>query len=399
MRNRHSWHSPFVRDRAKTRNVGLRSASGDRDATRARRWLAVKRFIVTLAVVTCTHLSHAADRIVLRDLTIISDAKVAAMTLDGVQLGDGKVIGWDEIETGRLDGGRQELFDKYLENVGVHLFRIRQRLENGDYRSLSPSAEAIAKYYRGRSSATAYMVMQAQMWGRMAQSKHAGAVAPYLHCFEYLRDKENTTSSLPGKRRLKFDPVTGMCDELPPIWFDAAAAKEALPEVASAINSMQKPRPDASRIYYASLALAAGDESSGAGALAGVAENNARSAQLKLILEAQREISTNAPGEKTDQLAAMFVELAQANRPLARYWLGMGKIRGDKVQARREGVLDLLHLPALHAEQTPELAAAALFEAMQTLEELGDLRGSIALRGELLSKYGQTYHAGQLANE
>jgi hypothetical protein len=39
------------------------------------------------------------------------------------------------------------------------------------------------------------------------------------------------------------------------------------------------------------------------------------------------------------------------------------------------------------------LAAAGLFAAMQGLNALGDARGSIAVRGELISKYPQTDHA------
>jgi len=359
----------------------------------------LKTCVIVLIALACAQRAMAADRIVLRDLTIINDRTVKAMSLDGVQLDNGKVIGWDEIETGKLTGDRQELFDKYLKNVGVHLFRIRQRLENGDYRSLAPSAEAIAKYYRGRNSATGYMVMQALMWGRMAQGRQAAAVAPYLHCFEYLRTAQAEAVPPPGERRLQYDPATGMCDELPPIWFDAAAATEALPAVASAISSMQRPRPPATRIYYASLAIAAGDAAAADKALAGLPENTPRVAQLKLILQAQQEITAGQPGEKTDELAQALDELVEPNRPLARYWLGMAKISQDGAQEKREGVLDLLHLPAVHGEQSPALAAAGLFEAMRALEALGNLRGSIALRNELLSKYAQTYHASRLDDD
>ncbi len=116
--------------------------------------------------------AHAADRLILRaGAEIIRDRTVVAMNFDGVKLDDGRVLGWDEIEAGRLDGGRQELFDKYLKNVGIDLFRIRHRLGVGDYRSLTPHAKAIAKYYQDRDSDAAYMVMQALMWGRLAEGR------------------------------------------------------------------------------------------------------------------------------------------------------------------------------------------------------------------------------------
>lgn len=342
---------------------------------------------------------HAADRIILRDLTIISDRTVESMSLDGVKLDKGTMIGWDEIESGRLDGGRQELFDKYVANVGQHLFRIRQRLERGDYRSLTPSAEAVAKYYRGRNTPTGYMVMQALMWGRMAEGQRAAAVAPYLHCFEYLRTAQAEAVPPPGDRRLKYDPATGMCDELPPVWFDTEAAKAALPEVAAAISGIKQPRPGATRIYYASLALAAGDAAAADKALAGLANENPRLAQLELLLKVQREVADGAPAAATEQLMAQSDVLDPANRQLAQYWLGMAKVSREDASAQREGVLDLLHLPALYGEQSPALAAAGLYQAMQSLEALDDLRGSIALRSELLTKYGQTWHGQRVANE
>ena len=381
-------------------NRAPKGSAWEAGVKRASCWGAVKRCVfVTMIVLLGYGTTDAADRIVLRDLTIINDAKVTAMSLDGVKLEDGKLIGWDEIEAGRLDGNRQTLFDKYLKNVGVHLFRIRQRMANGDYRSLSPSAEAIAKYYRGRDSETAYLVMQAQMWGRIAGGQRAAAVEPYLYCFEYLRKHATEAVPLPGDRRLKFDPATGLCEELPPIWFDGEAAKDALPAVAAAIAKLQEPRPGAARIYYASLAIAAGDDDAATRALAGIGNDNRRLAELKTILEAQREITSGSPADQTTALEKMRDELDAGNRPLAMYWLGVAKVGGEDPSTQREGVLDLLHLPAVHGEQSPELAAAGLYQAMQVLEELGDLRGSIALRSELLSKYGQTYHAAKLSSD
>ena len=38
-------------------------------------------------------------------------------------------------------------------------------------------------------------------------------------------------------------------------------------------------------------------------------------------------------------------------------------------------------------------AAAGLYRAMQTLSELGDVKGSVAVRKELLLRYGHTYYA------
>lgn len=339
-----------------------------------------------------------ADRLVLRNLDIIRDKKIVAMNFDGVKLDDGQVISWDAIESGRLDGGRQELFDKYLKNLGIHLYRIRQRLSVGDYRTLGPHAEAVAKYYRGRNSETAYMVMQALMWSRLAQGQREAAVAPYWRCFEYLRTRQGQPVNLPGERRLKYDPATGMCPELAPVWFDEEAAKAALPEVARAIGDMNSPRPGGTRIYYASLAVAAGDEAAAGRALSGIDEGNTVLAQLRDLVGVQRELAAGTPGDKMRWLETSIDRIQPANKPLALYWLGLAKTRDDQPAAKKQGLLHLLSLPAAYGQKQPELAAAGLYQSMKTLEALGDAKGSVAVRGELLDKYAQTYFGAEVAS-
>ncbi|MCA9266848.1 MAG: hypothetical protein KDA41_00180 [Planctomycetales bacterium] len=358
-------------------------------------------FAIAAALVCCAAViaprATAADRIVLRNLTIISDKRVASMTLDGVTLDDGARLSWDEIETGKLDGQRQALFDKYLANIGIHLYRIRQRLAVGDYRSLLPHAEAIARFYQDRDSDTAYVVMQSLMWGRMANGQREAAVAPYWRCFELLRARQGKPPALPGERRLKYDPSTGVCLELPPIWFDRDAAQAAMSSVAAAIGQVQEPRPDATRVYYAALALAAGDVEAAERAAAGVGDANRTLAQLRDIVLAQREVEAGAPGAKLQWLQTSLDKLDEANRPLALYWLGRSQAASDDAQVQQQGLLNLLRLPAAYAEQQPDLAAAGLFAAMNSLEARGELPASIAVRGELLSKYAQSWHAAKAA--
>jgi hypothetical protein len=335
--------------------------------------------------------------LVLRNLEIIRDKKIVAMNLDGLKLDDGRAISWDEIESGKIDDAeRDKLFQKYLDNLGIHLYRIRQRLSVGDYRELAAHAEAVAKFYKGRNSETAYMVNQALMWSRLAAGQREAAVEPYWRCLDYLRTLEGKPVNLPGERRLQLDMATGICDELPPVWFDAAAAKASLPSVGEAISQMQEPRPDATRIYYATLAIAAGDAAAAERALAGIGNANVRTAQLRDIVAVQQEIATGKPGEKSRWLTANIDTLEPANQPLGRYWLGRAQLVSNDRAMKQQGILQLLTLPAVYGESQSDLAAAGLYEAMQALGALGDARGSVAVRGELIAKYPQTHH-GALA--
>lgn len=353
---------------------------------------------VTLIIAIMLPAIALADNLVLRDATIITGKRVVSMTVDGVRLDDGTTLTWDVIEAGSVEG-RQELFEKYVKNLGGHLFRIRRRMEDGDYRSLLAHAEEVAKYYADSQSETAYMVMQGLMWGRLADGQREAAAAPYLWCLEYLRHNKSDSTSLPGKRRLAFDAQTGVSSDLPPVWFDPAAAKEAMPEVAAAVGRMKQPRPAAARVYYATLALAAGQQQTADRVLDGLDADNVNAAQLRDITIAQQEVLAGSPGAGVERLEKSLDQFTATNKPLALYWLGLAKAASKNEKTKKEGVLHLLYLPAIYGAQQPDLAAAALHRSMQALEEMGSARGSIAVRSELRNKYGQTYHAKKLSSE
>jgi hypothetical protein len=347
-----------------------------------------------IVLALCLAQGALADRLVLRNLEIIRDKKIVGMNLDGVTQDDGRAISWDEIESGKIDDAeRNKLFQKYLENLGIHLYRIRQRLNVGDFREIGPHAEAVAKYYQGRQSETAYMVHQALMWSRLAAGQREAAVEPYLRCLAYLHALQGKPVNLPGDRRLRVDLATGLCDELPPVWFNDQAAKAALPSVGEAIGQLTEPRPVGTRIYYATLAIAAGEKEGADRAIAGIGNANEHTAQLRDIVFAQQEIVSGKPGEKERWLAANIESIDPANKPLALYWLGRAQLSSTDPSVQQQGILKLLTLPAAYGQRYPDLAAAGLHEAMQALNRLGDARGSIAVRGELLAKYPQTFHA------
>lgn len=352
-----------------------------------------------------------ADRLVLRNLTILQNKTVQGFDEDGVKLEGGMVVGWDEIERGSVAAGEQPKFDAMLKELGEPLYRIRQRLRTGDYEGLVASAEQVYPRYAGRPSRTAYLVEQALMWGRQAVGRREEAVEPYLYCFEFLRTAGGKADFLPGERRLKFDPATGLSPELAPIWFDAAAAAKAMPGVQKAYTVMKAPKLEAGLIYYATLALAAGDDARAATVLASIKSPDPTLTELRTVISASREVLAGRPQGTIDALAGRVDLLSPATRPLGLYWLGRAKIAkalplkaamppmpmpatlpaGDR-PAVEPGLLDILKIPASYGSDQPELAGAALHLAMETLAKVGDAKGSVALRKELLEHYSQSWH-------
>ena len=362
-------------------------------------------FVVSLVVATCLWQfasdAGAADRIVLRNLKIISDRQIKSWDEGGVRLDDERLITWDEIERATLVGERQTDFDKLLKELGEPLYRIRQRLKVGDYAGLQVPAEAIWPRYSGRRGESAYLVTQAVMWSRLAKGEREAAVAPYLQCLEFLRGKaqEKENIPLPGTRRLAFDPQTGLTPELAPIWFDSAAAKKALPEVSRAAGALAEPRPEGVRIYYATLALAAGETEVGLKVLNGVSDKSRAVAELRDIALAQHEIQSGQAGSALAKLESRVESLLPANRPLAIYWLAHAKLASTDERMQREGILQALHLPALYGSSHAELAGAGLYQARAAFDKLNDSRSSAAVRKELLLKFPQTFHAAKVRAE
>ena len=339
---------------------------------------------------------RGADRIILRNLKIVTDKTVTAFDEDGVRLDGKQILGWDEIEKAKVAADQQAAFDLMLGELGDHLYRIRQRLSVGDYEGLLPHAEAVQARFAERTSDTAYTVLQALMWGRLAVGQREAALAPYLQCYDILRRRGKPEIRLPGERRLVFDAQTALTSDITPVWFDAAAAKAEMPKVFQVIRGM-KERPEGAFIYYASLASAAGDDESAGKILGGVRATQPPISELRDIIAAQREILTAAmPDTAVTHLSNSIEKISSDNLPLALYWLGRHKLSANNLESQQHGMLDLLRVSAVYGDSQPELAGAALLLVMQQLAESKDVRGSIALRGELLAKYSSTYAAKQI---
>jgi hypothetical protein len=338
---------------------------------------------------------QSADRIILRNLEIISDGTVTQFHEDGIRLDNGRTLSWDEVERGTV-AERQAEFDQLLAELGEPLYRIRQRLTVGDYQGILEPAESVYPRYVSRRSSTAYMVFQGLMWARLAAGQREAALEPYLLCIEFLRHRpRGAPIPLPGDRRLRWDPETGLSDELLPIWFDGAAARKALPGIGRVVGGMRKPWPPAVPLYYASLAVGAEESGRVASALRLFDSDRESLRQLASILNAQQEILADQSGPGIGQLQATLPRLEGMNRALALYWLGIWKARNAQESDVDEAILHLLRLPASHASSYPDLAAAALDAAGKTL-----LQADRAVEGEILLEelrrtFGTTFHARQ----
>lgn len=345
----------------------------------------------------------AADRLILRNLDILLDRTVKAFDEDGLLLdsprkGGSDRITWDEVERGTI-ALDQPRFDALLNELGPPLYQIRQRLKIGDYESLAEPAELLYPRFAERKSQTAYMVCQAVMWSRMATGQREAAVEPYLRCLELLKTGAARAGSLPGNRRLEFESQIGISPDLLPVWFDADAAKAALPGVEKAIRGLSQPRAEGAYVYYASLAFAANDFAAAERVLGSIRGETAQAAHWRAIILAQQELSAGSPGSSTSALRAAAHSHPDSCRPAALYLVGLADSQSPDEATCRDGILALLTLPAEYGRSQPELAAAGLYHAAAALDKLKDDRGAVAVRYELTAAYASTQYATRLRNE
>jgi hypothetical protein len=302
---------------------------------------------------------------------VIRDRTVVACDEDGARLDepleDGRrLLRWDEIARGKVAEAQQGTFDQLLEELGLPLLRLRQRLKTRDYRALLEPAQQLAPRFRERKSDAAYLVVQSLMWGALANGEREAALAPYLRALELLRTHAADAKRLPGERRLAFDPQTGLSPELLTLWCDRDAAREALPHVRDAITAMSTPRPEATRLYFGTLALVAGDEDTAGKMLDGWNPEARSLAELRRIALAQREVQAGMPGAAVAALKTEGTKLLPENRALAEYWLARATGEPQDSLARQDAALDLLAIAARHGTSQPAVSAAAIDRARPT---------------------------------
>lgn len=339
-----------------------------------------------------------ADRVILRNLEILNNVKVLSLDADGVNIEGKGIIGWDQIERGSV-GLKQEEFDKFLQDLGGPLFRLRQRLSVGDYVGLTEQAEALFPTYAKRESETAYLVCQATMWSRQANGRPAAALEAYFRCLKMLRSKAGLAASLPGTRKLTFDAATGMCPELEPIFFNVQEAQQELPAVKAAAQELQPPLPQAAFVYVGSLAIIAGDTQLAEKSLENLRADNALVADWRVIAPAMQALVRGENDQTIIQLEARVPGMHPFNRSIARYLLGKARTADSTKSAVEQGVLDFLYVPAIEGAQRPELSAAALFDAMNALQKAGDARQAANLRKEILANYSGAYFGQRLRDQ
>jgi hypothetical protein len=364
--------------------------------------------LVVVLFADCGSLASAADRIIFRDLKIESSRTVESFDVDGVGLDDGTVVGWDRIKQATVASGQAE-FDQLLAELGLPLLRVQQRMKSEDYRGVSEPAEALLPKYLGRDSETAFVVTLAATWGRIASGRQEEALVPYLYCLDWIKRRKGKGIPWPGKRRLDVDLNTGICQEIPPLWTDSDRAAKVLPDVGKAIGAMARPWLPGVRIYYAALANAANEDERVTLALRELPSDEYWTLYRTIALStaSEKPASEKPASEKlrseklrSEKDKAILREGSLTGDPLQRalslYWLGRQGLAEDAGAMHDAGLVDLIRVAAIFGDDYSGVAAQALYLVMEDLQKAGDAVGAVAVRREILERYGTSAAADRL---
>jgi hypothetical protein len=153
-----------------------------------------------------------------------------------------------------------------------------------------------------------------------------------------------------------------------PVWFDADAS-QGRPCLALqlTIRGITQPRPEGAYLYYASLALAAGDIAEFNRVLPSIRGEDPATAPWRDILLAQQEVLAGHSGSQVTRCDPRLISLPESCRPAALYWAGprpMCSPADEPTDPRRHPrALDSPCSPM--DTQQPELAAAGLYHQLR----------------------------------
>lgn len=318
-----------------------------------------------------------AQSIVLRDLTLIDKPEIASMDIDTLMLSDGRSFPWSKILQGTLKED-QAAFDKFIQELGTPLFRIESRLAGGNYDTLQPITDQLLKRTANTQGRSHYIANAASFHDRLSQGNREAAAVPLINIIQ-MREQSPELKKLDGPLGLRFSD--SICLDLLPIWFDKAAAAQALNEIP------KKTINPASAVYRDSLAILVENKT--------VAANGSESdlAAWGPLLVAQSALLNGNPGQALELVENPTPIMGTAPHALALYYAGLAMrdlYAAEPTEDTATWKLTLLKVPALYQDEYPELSAAAIYQLINSPSNQSNNYKS--LQNELTDRFRDTWY-------
>lgn len=365
--------------------------------------------------------------------------EIASVSFGGVVLktspdDPGRLYSWDRVRS--VDGAGEQANAGAFIPYADALMRGRARLERGDtwladqaieplYQQAVAAAGGSAERFVGPSG---LLLAECALRTNLDRSAAASATLAWLQwsAVDRLRPRAIGGGGTSGDVRAPqwiggtvglapvIDPSTGLCPKLPPIFPRQGPSSAGMLRVLTQSPQLKRLCADASlsrglAVPYAIAArIASGEELAvdagtfpaptneseqlvsdivAAQAAPNELMRSARARLMRRLEQIQRDADTRENAEESE---------AQADRSWLRPWLhaaiGRSLLNEDQASLRKQGLVELLHVPALDGATQPTLSATALLDVIEYLRRDGEgagMDGAIAaLTSELRQRFG-----------
>lgn len=305
-----------------------------------------------------------------------SEVTPTAEALRCTVAGQAEEFGWHQVRsvTGRAAGDAAE----FMGNADKS-WRGLSRLAREDRVAAEPLLEEVFADLAGLSGPTAVAVSEGLLVCRVARGAQALALEPYLTLVG--GNEIEVTAEL-------LDPQTALYPALPPIWGTESGLAAAVASVAADDFGKWETRGRTRQLaeLYVTAALF---EISGQAPLTAFAPVDDGVGLVQEMVHARVGDET-VRAEARQKLEARLVrEIPEWQVAWIRASIGLSLlIEGDE-HSLRLGIVQLLHVPAQHAQSQPYLAGVCLAEASIRLAEMGRDDAALTLAGELAREYSR----------
>jgi len=287
------------------------------------------------------------------------------------------VISWDRVRS--IEAETVISMAEYAD-FATQCWRARSRLERNDHALAEELFRQLFERTRGQTHETALVVAEGLLRCRLARGDNVGAVLPWLETARLRRAVRDSTAYA------LLPPVldgTGLCPSLPPLWIDDRGLVELHRQLESYASDDELIQCFATAFRVAVLAHR---DEQGATVDTACLLKQPELEILRLVVE----ILKSSDGDRMDARAALRPRM-DSLPPWARAWahvaLGVSVTAGDPLSARREALVELVHVPAMYRDTQPYLTAIALLKLSEGCSALGDAPAASAFAQEFKSHF------------
>jgi hypothetical protein len=296
--------------------------------------------------------------------------------------------GWDRVREVRGEQGGAGAKATGFATLSDQLWRARTRVERGDFAAAEPLLDGLVDRSRGVPGPTSSVVFEGLLRCRLRRGAQIPAVWAWL---DWSAARGIGGDWIGGKidAARVIDSETGLAPSLPPVFLrDAAVDAGAMSDDWARLVAPGAGKAELAQLYLAAIRFETGQAAEALPNVVNAAPG------VRLVSEIVRA----RIGDEAERRAARDALLKRLETKDLEPWMecwcrvGVGRslLREADSENRRQGVVQLLHAPARFVRVSPAIAGIALAEAAVGLHDLGDEAGAVALKGELLDRFGRT---------